>query len=121
LVLISYDVVVLNTVEFALQLSNFRAVSIHLVTSTRPIFVDLINDKRGVNVYQEAFNTKFDSNTKTMETSFVLDGVIRGWKMNSEDISEVIPGWRNKKDTYPSTVKVEGSIKVHDTVLGSIG
>ena len=44
-----------------------------------------------VTVYQEAFNTKFDGNTETMETSFVLDGVIGGWKMNSEDISEVIP------------------------------
>ena len=57
--------VVFNTVEFALQLSDFRAVSIHLVIGTRPIFVDLINDKRGVIVYQEAFNTKFDSNAET--------------------------------------------------------
>ena len=89
--------VVFNTVEFALKLSDFRAVSIHLVTGTRPIFVDLINDKHGVTVYQEAFNTKFDSNTETMETSFVLGGIIGGWKMNSEDISEVIPEWRNKK------------------------
>ena len=83
--------VVFNTVEFALQLSNFRAVSIHLVIGTRPIFVDLINDLCGVTVYQEAFNTKFDDNMETMETSFVLDGVIGGWKMNSEDILEVIP------------------------------
>ena len=82
---------VLNTVEFALQLSNFRAVSIHLVTSTRPIFVDLINDQCGVTIYQEAFNAKFDGNTETMEISFVLGGVIGGWKMNLEDISEVIP------------------------------
>jgi len=91
LVLISYDVVVFDTVELALQLSDFQAVSIHLVTSTRPIFVDLINDKRGVAVYQEAFNAKFDGNMETMETSFVFGGVIGGWKMNSEDISEVIP------------------------------
>ena len=83
--------VVFNTVEFALQLSDFRAVSIYLVIGTRPIFVDLINDLCGVTVYQEAFNTKFDDNMETMETSFVLDGVIGGWKMNSEDISEVIP------------------------------
>ena len=83
--------VVFNTVELALQLSDFRAVSIHLVSGIRPIFVDLINDKCGVIVYQEAFNAKFDGNTETTETSFVLSGVIRGWKMNSEDISEVIP------------------------------
>ena len=91
MVLITNDVVVFNTVELALQLSNFQAVSIHLVTGTRPIFIDLINDKRGVAVYQEVFNTKFDSNTETMETSFVLGGVIGDWKMNLEDISEVIP------------------------------
>ena len=121
MVLISNDVVVFNTIELALQLSYFRAVSIHLVTSTRPIFVDLINDKRGVAVYQEAFNTKFDSNAETMETSFILGGIIGGWKMNSEDISDVIPRWRNKKDTCPSTVKVEGAIEVHDPMLRSIG
>ena len=41
--------------------------------------------------------------------------------MNSEEISEVIPRCRNKKDTYPSTIKVEGAIEVHDLMLGSIG
>ena len=113
--------VVFNTVELALQLSDFRAVSIHLVSGIRPIFVDLINDKCGVIVYQEAFNTKFDNNAETMETGFVLGGIIGGWKMNSEDMSEVIPGWRDKKDTCTSTVKVEGAVEVHDLVLGSIG
>ena len=54
------------------------------------MFVDLINDKHGVTVYQEAFNAKFDNNTETMETSFVLGSVIGGWTMNLEDISEVI-------------------------------
>ena len=83
--------VVFNTVEFALQLSIFRAVGIHLVIGTRPIFVDLINDRCKVTVYQEAFNAKFDSKTETMESSFVLGGIIGGWKMNSKDISEVIP------------------------------
>ena len=66
-------------------------VNIHLATGTRQIFVGLINDQCGVTVYQEAFNAKFDGNTETMETSFVLGGVIGGWKMNSDDISEVIP------------------------------
>ena len=41
--------------------------------------------------------------------------------MNLEDISEVIPGWRNKKDTYPSTIKVVGAVEVHDPVLESVG
>ena len=91
MVLITNDVVVFNTVELALQLSDFRVVSVHLVTITRPIFIDLINDQCGVIVYQEAFNANFDGNTETMETSFVLGGVIGGWKMNSEDISEVTP------------------------------
>ena len=41
--------------------------------------------------------------------------------MNSEDITEVILGWRNKKDTCPSTAKVEGAVEVHDPVLGLVG
>ena len=68
--------VVFDTVELALQLSDFRVVSIHLVTGTRPIFVDLINDQCRVTIYQEAFNAKFDGNTKTMETNFILSGII---------------------------------------------
>ena len=67
--------VVFNNVEFTLQLFDFRAVSIHIVTGTRSIFVDLINDKRVVAVHQEVFNTKFDSNAETMETSFILGGI----------------------------------------------
>ena len=70
--------VVFNIVEFSLQLFDFRAVSTHLVTGTRPIFVDLINDQCRVTVYQEAFNAKFDGNMETMETSFVNGGIIRG-------------------------------------------
>jgi len=70
--------VVFNTIEFVLQLSDFQVVSIHLVTGTRPIFVDLINDQCKVTVYQEAFNAKFDGNTETVETNFVLGGVIGG-------------------------------------------
>ena len=64
--------------RISLQLSHFRAISIHLVTGTRPIFVDKINDQRRVTIYQEAFNAKFDGNTETMETSFVLGRVIGG-------------------------------------------
>ena len=41
--------------------------------------------------------------------------------MNSDDISEVISWRRNKKDTCPNTIKVEGAIEVHDLVLRSIG
>ena len=70
--------------------------------------------------YTKRRYAKFDGNTETMETSFILGGIIGGWKMNSEDITEVILGWRNKKDTCPSTAKVEGAVKVHDPMLGSI-
>jgi len=118
LVLISNDVVVFNTVELALQLSDFQAVSIHLVTSTRPIFVDLINDKRGVAIYQEVFNTKFDSNAETMETSFILDGIIGGRKLNSKDISKAILRWRNKKIPAPAPLRLREPSKYMTQCLG---
>ena len=112
---------VFNTVEFSLQLSNFQAVSIHLVTIKGPIFVNLINDKGGVTMYQEAFNAELDGYTETVETSFILSGIVGGWKMNPEDIPKFVSGWREKEDACPSTIKVEGAVEVHDLMLGSVG
>ena len=91
------------------------------VTGIGPIFVDLINDKRKVAIYQEAFNAELNGNAETMETGFVLGGVIGDRKMNPKDILEFVPRWEDKKHTCPSTVKVEGAIEVHDPVLGSVG
>ena len=61
------------------------------VTGIGPIFVDLINDKRKVAIYQEAFNAELNGNAETMETGFVLGGVIGDRKNESEGHIGVCP------------------------------
>ena len=44
LILISYHVVVLDTVELPFEFPNLSAVRVHLLTGIGPIFVDLVDD-----------------------------------------------------------------------------
>ena len=87
---------VLNAVEFSFQLPDFSAVSVHLLTGTGPIFIELVDDQRGVFVYHEAFDAELDGYTESMETRFIFGGIVGGWKMNSENISELVLGRRNE-------------------------
>ena len=85
--MISYHVVVFDTVELPLKFPDFGAICVHLLTGTGPIFVELVDDQRRVSVYHEAFDAKLDGYTESVETCFTFCGVVGGWKMNSEDVS----------------------------------
>ena len=63
-----------------------------LLTGTGPFFVELVDDQHRVSVYHEAFDTELDGYTESMETCFIFGGVVGGWKMNSENISELVLG-----------------------------
>ena len=88
--------VVLDTVEFSFKFSDFGAICIHLLAGARPVFVKLVDDQRGVPVYYEAFDAELNSYTEFVETSFILGGVVGGWKMNLENVSELVLGRRNE-------------------------
>ena len=94
--MISYHVVVLNTVELPFEFPDLRAIRVHLLTRIGPIFVDLVDDQRGVSVYHEVFDAELDGYTETVETCFIFGGVVGGWKMNSENVSELVFGRRNE-------------------------
>ena len=95
LILISYHVVVLDTVEFPFKLPDFGAICIHLVTGAGPIFVELVDDQCGVPVYNDMFNTKLNGYTESMETCFIFGGVVGGQKVYPENVSELILIRRN--------------------------
>ena len=44
LILISYHMLVLDTVEFSFELPDFGAICIHLFTGAGLVFVDLVDD-----------------------------------------------------------------------------
>ena len=92
----SYHVVVLDTIEFSFKLPNFGAVCIHLFTGAGPVFVELVDDQRGVPVYHEAFDIELDGYTESVETCFLFDGIVGDQKMYSENVSELILGRRNE-------------------------
>ena len=119
LILVSYHVVVFDTVELFFEFPHLGAVRIHLLTGTRPIFVDLVDDQCGVSVYHEAFDAELDGYTESMETCFILHGAVGSWKMNSEDVTEPVLSWSNKQNAGASTVDVEGAVEIHYPVLGA--
>ena len=121
LILISYHVVVLDTVEFPFNFSNFSAVCVHFFTRTGPILIELVDNQRGIPVYHEAFDAELDGYMETMETCFVFHRVVGGRKVYVENIPEFILGRRNKQNSRTSTVDVKGAIKVHHPVLGAGG
>ena len=78
MILISYHMVVLDTVELPFKLNDFGAICVHLLTGIGPIFVDLVDDHREVSVYHEVFYTELDGYTDSVETCFILRGVVDG-------------------------------------------
>ena len=88
--------VLLDTVELPFKLPDFGTVCIHLFTRVGPIFIELVDDQCGVPVYHEAFDAELNGYTKSVETCFIFRGVVGGWKMNSEDVSELVLGRSNE-------------------------
>jgi hypothetical protein len=119
LILISYHVVVLDTVELSFKLPNFGTICIHLLTRAGPVFIELVDDQHRVPVYHDAFNDELNSYTKSMETCFIFGGVVGGRKMYLKNVSELILGWRDEQNARTSTVDVESAVKVHHQVLGA--
>ena len=119
LILITYHVVVLDTIELPFKLPDFGVICIHLFTGAGLVFVELVDDQRGVPVYHETFDAELNSYTEFVETRFIFGGVVGGRKMYSENVSEFILGQRNEQNDSTSTVDVEGAVEVHYPVLGA--
>ena len=96
LVLISYHVVVLDTIELPFEFPDFGAICVHLLTGVGPVFVELDDDQRGVSIYHEAFDAKLDGYKESVETCFIFGSIIGGWKMNLKDLSELVLGRSNE-------------------------
>ena len=78
LILVSYHVVVLNTVELSFEFPDLGALCVHLLARAGPIFVNLVDDQCGVSVHHEAFDAELEGYTESMETGFILHGVVGG-------------------------------------------
>ena len=90
MILISYHVVVLDTIELPFEFPDFGTICIHLLTGVGPVFVELVDDQRGVTIYHEAFDAKLNGYTESMETCFIFGDVVGGWKINSENVSKLV-------------------------------
>ena len=86
LILVAYHVVVLDAVEFSFKFPDFGAICIHLLAGVGPVFVELVDDQRGVPVYHEAFDTELNSYTESMETCFIFGSIVGGRKMYPENV-----------------------------------
>ena len=94
--MISYHVVVLDTIELPFEFLDLSAVCVHLLTRIGPIFVELVDDQHGVPVHHEAFDAELDGYTETVEICFIFGGVVGGWKMYSKNVLELVFGRSNE-------------------------
>ena len=117
LILISYHVVVLDTVELSFEFPNFGPICVHLLTGAGLIFVELVDDQRGVPVYHEAFDAELNGYTEPVETCFIFGGVVGGRKVYPENVSELILGRHNEQNARTNTIDVKGTVEVHHLVL----
>ena len=76
LILVPYHVVVLDTVKLYFEFPDLDVVCVHPLSRTGPIFVNLVDDQRGVSVYHEAFDAELDGYTKSVETCFIFRSVV---------------------------------------------
>ena len=88
--------VVFDTVELPFKLPDFGAVRIHLLTRVGPVFVELVDDQRGVPVYHEAFDVELNGYIESVETCFIFGDVVGGRKVYPKNVSELILGQRNE-------------------------
>ena len=119
LILIAYHVVVLDTVELPFKLPDFGAVCIHLLTGTRLVFIELVDDQRRVPIYHDVFNAELNGYTESVERCFIFSGIVGGRKMYPKNVLELILGRRDEQNARTSTVDVEGTVEVHHPVLGA--
>ena len=78
LILISYHVVILDTVELPFKLPDFGAVCVHFLTGTGPILIVLVDNQHGIPIYHEAFDAELDGYTESVETCFIFGGIVGG-------------------------------------------
>ena len=71
---------VLDTIELPFEFPDFGAICVHPLTRIGPVFVELVDDQRGVSIYHEAFDAELNSYTESMETRFIFSGVVGGQK-----------------------------------------
>ena len=50
-----------DTIELPFEFPDFDAICVHLLTGAGPVFVELVDDQRGVPIYYEAFDAMLDS------------------------------------------------------------
>jgi hypothetical protein len=92
----------LEAIEFVLQLSDLRTVSIHPFTGTVPILVHLVYDKSRITEHHEPFYTELNGDVKAMQSRLVLSGIIGGLEVDPEDIAQPVPRCEMKYTPAPA-------------------
>ena len=78
LILVSYHMVILDTIKLSFEFPDPGAVCVHLLTGIGPIFVELVDDQHGVSIYHEVFDAELDDYMESMETCFIFGGIVGG-------------------------------------------
>jgi hypothetical protein len=77
----------LQAIEFVLQLSDLRTVSIHPFVGAVLVLVDRVYDKSKITKYHEPFYAELNGNAKVVQGCLILCGVIGGLEVDPKDIA----------------------------------
>ena len=106
--------------RISLQASCFGAICIHLLTGAGPVFIELVDDQRGVPVYHDAFNAELNVYTESVETCFIFGGIVGGRKMYPENVSELILGRVMNRMPAPSPLMLRAPSKYITQCSGQV-
>jgi hypothetical protein len=77
----------LQVIEFVLQLSDLRVVSIHLFAGIVQVLVHLVYNKSRITEHHEPFYAELNSDVEAVQSYLILGGVIGGLEVDPEDIA----------------------------------
>src|SRR5438128_1487381 len=107
----------LQSVKYALQLSNLLAVSRHFYARTRVLFLDLVHDQLRITANCQPSDTERYGDKETVEESLIFGSVVGRREVNLEDILESLASGGDEHDASPRAFYHERAIEVHSPIL----
>jgi hypothetical protein len=117
LVVVAANMVELDTFKVDFKLAYLDTLCIHAVFLDVTGLIDLVDDEVGVTVIYDAFDPQGDNNVQPMDEGFILSIVVGRFVMDLQDVLQVVAFGRDKQHAFSHSFKVQGTIKVHLSVL----
>jgi hypothetical protein len=97
---------VFDSIELIFEFPYRCAVSVHLLATVAPFFVELVDYKCGVVIHHEAFDAELNGYMKTVQCRLILHSIVGCPEVDPKDVAKLVPRWRDEVYTYPDAIEV---------------